>query len=175
MWQFAHLAPYQSVQLQVVITVTRASQVESAILNSFTVTSAQTAPQTSNIVVHAYQPLAVTLSRFIGALQATGSVLMQWTTSLEANSFGFDLYRSSDSLRDSAIKVTPALIPAVGRDGGAKYDFVDTDIQPEQRYAYWLVETELSGQQIDYGPVWVGTTRSIPVILRSVYLPLLMR
>ena len=174
-WRFNRLAPYQSVQMQMVITVTRAAQTESAILNSFTATADQSAPQTSNVVVHIYQPLAVTLSRFVGALQATGGVLLQWTTSMEENSFGFDLYRSRDGLRDSAVKVTVALIPAVGRDGGAKYDFVDTSAQPEQTYTYWLVETELSGRQIDYGPVWVQTSRGIDAARHEVYLPVLMR
>ena len=178
-WQQNRLEPYQAMQMTFVVTVTRAGQTESAIMNTFTVTSNDTPSETSNVVTHVYQPLAVTLSRFVGDIQPNGSVKLQWTTSVEQNSFGFDVYRSSDGVRDHALKLTSVLIPAVGRNGGAKYDFLDADITPGDIYiyiyTYWLVETELSGKQIDYGPVWVHATHSTTPTRRDVFLPLLMR
>ena len=156
-----------------VVSVTRASESESAILNQFTVSSNNTPLQTSNEVVNVYAPLAVTLSRFVGALQANGTVRLEWATSLEVNSFGFDIFRSPDDTRDSAVKITPALIPAVGRAGGATYDFMDSAVQVGQTYAYWLVETELDGHQLDYGPVAIRVMQ--PGARQNLYLPMLLR
>ena len=172
-WRYAKLAPYQSIQMTFVVSVTRASEYESAILNQFTVSSNNTLLQTSNEVVNVYAPLAVTLSRFVGALQANGTVRLEWATSLEVNSFGFDIFRSPDGTRDSAVKITPTLIPAAGRAGGATYDFMDSAVQVGQTYAYWLVETELDGHQLDYGPVAVHVMQ--PGAQQNLYLPMLLR
>ena len=105
------------------------------------------------------KPTAVTLARFevskVSGVETSG-VRVMWETSLEQDTFGFNVFRSSSKDRSVATQVTRQLIPATGRNGGASYEFIDTHAAVNQRYYYWLQETELSGGINEYGPVVYG-------------------
>jgi hypothetical protein len=97
-------------------------------------------------------PTAIALAGFTATRQGD-QVLVRWVTTAEINTWGFQLYRSADGKRASALRVTPALIPARGRgQGGASYSWADRDIEDGLTYTYWLVETEISGATNEYGP-----------------------
>ncbi len=72
-------------------------------------------------------PTAITLASFT-ATRDGDSVVVRWSTTSEVNTWGFDLYRSADGQRASAVKVTPELIPGKGRGlNGASYSWTDKD------------------------------------------------
>ena len=104
-------------------------------------------------------PTAVTLARF-EVTKVDGQVNVMWQTSLEQDTYGFNLYRAESDDRASAVKVTRELIVSNGRNGGASYAFVDADANVGKRYAYWLQETELSGRINEYGPALFGTAKA---------------
>lgn len=100
------------------------------------------------------QPTAVTLDRLIAEAVADG-VKISWSTALELNSLGFELYRAEGDDRAAAVKVTPSMIAARSSAGSA-YSFVDTSAQAGVAYRYWLLETEIGGAKNWYGPATVG-------------------
>jgi hypothetical protein len=116
---------------------------------------------------------AIVLSSFT-ASWAGGNVVVRWTTVQELNTFGFHLYRSSSGKRADAVRITPQLILAQGRgQGGASYAFVDTDSVPGESYSYWLEETEVAGQTLEYGPAL--STQARATDLSVLFLPLARR
>ncbi len=97
-------------------------------------------------------PTAVVLASFSATREADG-VAVRWETVAELDSWGFQLYRSSTDNREDAVLITPELIAATGRGQGARYEWRDTSAQPGVTYSYWLVETEIGGQTVTYGPI----------------------
>jgi hypothetical protein len=91
---------------------------------------------------------------------------VEWQTLLELDLLGFNLYRSNTLLGEK-VRLNMALIPAdaLGGLGGASYAFVDADIQPGERYYYWLEFVEISGERLHPTPV----TIDVPYVL---FLPL---
>ncbi|MEM7534936.1 MAG: SdrD B-like domain-containing protein [Chloroflexota bacterium] len=96
-------------------------------------------------------PTSVDLLSFIAYATDQG-INVEWVTGAEVDTLGFDLYRSTDTNLDHAVRVTPDLIDDQGEDGGF-YIFVDTTALPFINYTYWLVETEEDGTQLEYGPI----------------------
>jgi uncharacterized repeat protein (TIGR01451 family) len=117
-------------------------------------------------------PTAITLTSFTATAQS-GGIVLRWTTGVELNTWGFQLYRSADGRRFSAVRVTPALIPAQGHGAGASYAWTDTTAQPGVTYTYWLQETELDGTTNGYGPA-AAVLQAAQVGYRT-YLPLVRR
>ncbi len=95
-------------------------------------------------------PTGVHLSIF-EAKVVTGGVLVTWRTSLERNSFGFNVLRSVTGKRANATRVNAELLPAKGIDAGASYSL--TDRGGMLNATYWLEEVELNGNVVDYEPV----------------------
>jgi protocatechuate 3,4-dioxygenase beta subunit len=101
-------------------------------------------------------PTAISLVSFT-AERGVGAVVVRWTTGAELNAWSFDLLRSSDGTRASAVRVTPQAVPATGRgSAGASYVWVDYGVQPGTTYSYWLVERS-SGDWAEYGPARATT------------------
>jgi uncharacterized repeat protein (TIGR01451 family) len=119
------------------------------------------------------KPTAIALANFTATWQ-DNAVDLRWETTAELNTWGFQLYRSTDGKRASAVRVTPVLILGQGRgQGGASYIWIDTTAQVGVTYVYWLVETELNGTTNEYGP-----TRALPRTESSasrVLLPMMLR
>lgn len=173
-WAVPMLAPYTAAQINFTVMISTTSVTQTAVLNTFTVDSNETSLQTSNEVENPYRPTAIHLSYFKGTRISATQVGVAWETTLELNTWGFDLYRSADELRNHAVKVTPSLIAAEGRNGGATYSFHDAPVSEGQRYFYWLVETELEGQQREYGPIDVSAQPTTGNAF-YLYLPVLLK
>ena len=100
-------------------------------------------------------PTAIALASFT-ATREGDQVVVRWVTTAEINTWGFQLYRSADGKRASAVRVTPQLIAGQGRgQGGASYSWTDTGAA-DVTYTYWLVETEIGGATNEYGPASVS-------------------
>ncbi len=121
--------------------------------------------------VQIVDPTAIVLDSFTTTRQGS-QITVRWETSAEIDTWGYNVYRSMDGTRATAVSITPELIPAQGRgQGGAAYVWVDRDIQPEQTYTYWLQEVELNGTTSMYGPA----TSIIPTTQSRIMFPLIIR
>jgi uncharacterized repeat protein (TIGR01451 family) len=102
-----------------------------------------------------------------------GGVWVEWATLLEIDTYGFWLYRSTDT--DVSHSVPVAFVPARGWGSlGAPYDYLDTDLPPG-KYYYWLVEVENSGKQTIYGPINASPGWDTTDLPYHIYLPLIQR
>lgn len=115
---------------------------------------------------------AITLARFT-AQRGNGGVDLVWETGMEANTWGFHLWRSRDGTRANAIRVTDTLILAQGsRSAGAVYRWTDSSAVAGTTYSYWLEEVEINGTSNVYGPAgWLASTQRT----NQVFLPLLVQ
>ncbi|MEI7769409.1 MAG: hypothetical protein WCI67_05440 [Chloroflexales bacterium] len=117
-------------------------------------------------------PTAITLQGFTISATPTG-MLLKWTTGIELNSLGFQLYRSASASRSDAVLVTPQLILARGGVmGGANYSFLDTSAANGVSYSYWLVERQNGGGSSEFGPV---RPASLSNGTNKIFLPLVLR
>ncbi len=110
--------------------------------------------------VHAI-PTAIQLSLFEAQvdMQAGHSVVrLRWQTSLENDTFGFQILRGTSGNLAEAVVLNQTLIAAQGRNSGATYEWIDATADPKQPYFYWLRETELSGNMLHYGPTTFAPT-----------------
>jgi hypothetical protein len=84
------------------------------------------------------------------------SVLLEWGTAWEIDTYGFTLLRSSTGSLADAVEV--AFVPAEGRGrgGGAEYSYLDRSIEAGTTYTYWLADVDLDGQRTIHGPVEVA-------------------
>lgn len=83
------------------------------------------------------------------------SVVIEWSTSSELNTAGFNLYRIDDS-GDPGQKVNTHLIPASPDPlVGGEYSYEDADVSPGESYQYELEEVEINGGSTRYGPIQV--------------------
>lgn len=102
-------------------------------------------------------PTAIELTAFSADVNTDGSVTVNWETSAEINSAGFNIYRSSDATWDgTATLLTPALIASQSANGsGASYSFADA---PDAGvWHYYLEEVDLNGATQIYGPATAVT------------------
>ena len=117
------------------------------------------------------KPTAVTLARFeVTKMSGAAGVRVLWETSLEQDTYGFNVLRAEHTDRSSAVQVTSQLIAATGRNGGASYEFIDTSVDASKSYVYWLQEIELSGALNEYGPITYGDASNAAI--NSVVKPL---
>ena len=100
-------------------------------------------------------------------------IVVRWVTSAEVDTWGYQLYRSSDATRANAIRVTPGSIPGQGRGTGASYSWTDTTAAAGVRYTYWLQETEINGTANWYGPA--SAIHGAPAAGNLIFIPLVER
>jgi len=103
-----------------------------------------------------FDPTAVTLASFTAEWDS-GQVLIAWETTLEIDTIGFNLWRSTAS--DGAyVRVNETLIPAASPGGvmGGVYTFDDPSAVPGTTYYYKLEELEVGGARNWYGPAQTG-------------------
>ena len=98
----------------------------------------------------------MTLSFFDAGWQ-DGKVVVAWETTMEIDTFGFNLWRSS-SPNGTYERVNAAVIPAASAGGvwGGSYSYTDTDVFPGRAYYYKLEELEVGGKSNWHGPVSTG-------------------
>lgn len=96
-------------------------------------------------------------------------VRIGWQTAGERGVAGFRLLRSTGA-RSAALDLTPGLIAS--RDvNGAGYDFVDATASAGVTYAYWLVEVDVTGASVEYGPARVSVGSSVRELATPAPLP----
>lgn len=103
-------------------------------------------------------PTLVVVSYF-GAYEKDGQVVVKWETASEINTLGFNLLRL-DPLTGEYKQVNPGLLPSMLKPHrGGKYTFKDTGALPGKTYTYKLMEVEVSGNELSYGPFAVFPAR----------------
>jgi hypothetical protein len=113
-------------------------------------------------------PTSVTLD-WVDAIPGTAQVEVQWATTTELDTAGFNVLRST-SESGPWEQANDDLIVARGEDmGGAQYSFVDTGLAGGVTYYYMLQEILLTGGSTDY----TGYIRSA-MPDRGTYLPLVI-
>ena len=138
-WTVPQLNVGQTAQVSFEVTVVSRNGV--AIENTAFALSNQTPMTVSNRVVHVFTPTPITLVNF-DATATAGSVMINWGTGLELDTFGFLLYRTATGNQADRVLITAELIPALG--GNSSYRFEDKNVTAGTRYTYWLVEVEQS-------------------------------
>ncbi|MCW1967384.1 MAG: carboxypeptidase regulatory-like domain-containing protein, partial [Anaerolineae bacterium] len=170
-WDLGSLNPGQSVALRLEVEVVPVDIASVAITNVAQISGRESGVNVisrgSNVVDNPYEPSAVTLQSFAAARMGD-NVRVKWVTLAEIDTWSFALYRvegrrTGSNLPADATLVTPNSILAEGRGGaGGSYEFVDTTAAVGKTYTYWLVETETSGQKLNYGPAhYEGGTRRL--------------
>ena len=180
-WNVGALASGASAQLDIAVLV----DVEGTITNTAQVSAAgqpdpDSTPNNNDpneddqaSVTTPIAPTAVTLTAFTARARGKATRI-DWSTSQELSSWGFDLYRSDDGSWESAARVTPQPILARGRgQSGADYSWDDTTGAPGPATVYWLVETETAGTSNRYGPAAVEQPRVGDQ--RLVFVPLIVQ
>ena len=102
-------------------------------------------------------PTAVELAS-LTATRSAQAVTVRWETRAEASTRGFHVLRSTAG-RAQAEQVTPALIPALGANGGV-YNWVDASAPPSVQVRYWLREVAFDGSTSEYGPATAAALQS---------------
>lgn len=108
--------------------------------------------------------LPVELSSFTAVATAQLFVSLQWVTESETNNLGFNVFRSNDGLIATATKVNFGIINGTNTSSTHTYSFVDSEVDPETTYYYWLEMVAFDGTSSFSGSVIVNTHNQAPVI-----------
>lgn len=152
--QFGDLPPGDSLMVTVSFTGIEATDqtVNLAVVENVRDDAGNTLGDEDSAQTSINSPTSVRLDSFSARAGAAGT-LLRWTTSLEIDTWGFHLWRSSDGQRASAVRVTPELILARGQaTSGAAYSWLDSTAPADPSAVYWLQEIELDGTSNEYGP-----------------------
>lgn len=95
----------------------------------------------------------------IKAYEVKQGAVIEWTTSTEVGTVGFDIYRMNEA-KGYFEKLNKKMLPAIAGNGGGTYSFVDRDAFGGGNYTYKLIETDAAGNENTYGPyaIHVDTT-----------------
>jgi len=100
--------------------------------------------------------LAVELSSFTAVLTSAMYVQIAWVTQSETNHMGYNVLRNTDGDLDTAIQLNNGVISNGSANGTeVSYAFVDSEVDQDESYYYWLQSMDLNGASIFYGPLAV--------------------
>jgi hypothetical protein len=99
-------------------------------------------------------PTAISLVKF-AAERSNNRTILNWVTSAEINSYGFELYRSDDGTWENAQLLNQQIIAATGGSLGRSYQWFDSGEAPTSTTRYWLIERDINGIETRYGPIAV--------------------
>ncbi len=109
---------------------------------------------TNNLDDAMIHPTLVVLSRFEVLSRASGPIV-EWETSYEHGTVGFQLYRKDDGAADF-VRLNERLLPGViTAPQGGIYRFADSTAKPDRAYTYRLDEVTADGMVNSYGPFTV--------------------
>jgi hypothetical protein len=147
----------------------------SHIANTVSVTSDEVIGQLTDRAVEPLLTTAVRLAAF-AAQPREGEILVTWETALEVDNVGFNLHRAPAPGGPST-QLNDALIPAQhpGSTFGARYSWVDRDVEPGVTYVYRLEDLDRAGVRTMHGPVRAALPLAADVAVHTVYLPLVAR
>ena len=151
-WRVGALMPGQHATVRFVANVLASNQ--SVVLNVAVVGNSVSSIVASDEATNNLDVTAIALEKFT-AIQDQNGIRIRWSTSLEQNTYGFYIYRSENYQKEDAIPISHQIIPARGRLGGASYEMLDPISEVSAKLHYWLVEVELDGNTIYYGPITV--------------------
>lgn len=162
-WQLPSLAAQSTATIKFAVRVTDIPDSQLGFENQAVMLGNSTVI-TSNKVVKPFDPTVVTLERLSVKLLDKGAAVM-WRTSMERNTLGFNVLRSTNGRLEDAVQVNDLLIASVGLNSGGQYEYVDLNGAPGA--TYWLQEIEISGVKNLYGPAQLpsATQPSQPTII----------
>lgn len=106
-----------------------------------------------------YKKIPLTAVRLVSfdAIEHDGGVSLEWTTGLEVDNIGFNVYREAGGLRT---RLTPEMIAGAAlyssarnrTTAGRSYAWWDNRPGPAGTVQYWLEDIELSGRRTLHGP-----------------------
>lgn len=114
-------------------------------------------------------PTAVAMVSF-NTQPTANSIRVRWQTSVEEQTVGYRLFRSTTDERSTAILVTVELVAAHGPNIG--YVWNDADVVAGVSYFYWIAAINSDDSSDEYGPVsgQIVTTNSyrlfVPFVVR---------
>ena len=154
----------------ITLTVSIANNAPYAVTNSATVSlTGQTESNTNNNNASdptTIIPTLITLSDF-RTYEDKGSMVVEWTTSSEAGTAGFYLFRK-DTSTGGYQRINRRLLPALlTSPQGGIYSLIDKGASPGQSYTYVLMEVEAGGAKNIHGPFIVGAGSAINNLGRS--------
>ena len=170
-----NLRPGESFQVTTVFTVVQ--DIDRPITNTVGVSDAEDVydnpvpPEEDDEVIDEQIPTAVTLSNFYATVEA-GGIRVAWTTTVELDNFGFRLLRATEPDVTRAGEIAFIASACRGNLCGATYDYLDTTVQPEFTYWYWLEDVDTSGVTTLHGPV--SSRVSGAALTHRLFLPLVL-
>jgi hypothetical protein len=104
------------------------------------------------------ETLPVELSSFAAILTADYFVNLTWVTQSETQLLGFNVYRSETEAANSALRINPAIIAAANTSEQHSYSLLDSEVETNATYYYWLESVDLDGGSAMYGPQSITVT-----------------
>ncbi len=95
-------------------------------------------------------PVAVALESFHSKVSESG-ILLEWDTSMETSTTGFNLYRAEEEAGDY-VRITDPFVPAMKFPTGAHYEYSDEDVSINTEYWYVLKEVSEVDSKLVFGP-----------------------
>lgn len=111
--------------------------------------------------------LPVELSNFSAVLTAENFVKLSWRTQSETGMLGYRVYRGDSDVQASSMML-PVLIPANNTSNVIDYTWVDSEVEVQHTYWYWLEAVEVNGTGQFYGPLTVRVEGEIPSVLPTI-------
>jgi hypothetical protein len=111
-------------------------------------------------------PVAVMLPWF-EVVTTHATVTIAWKTVIEANHFGFHIYRAESGL-DRFVRINDEMIRSAG-SGGRRYEFIDRGVVAGETYEYRLEAVDTGGatQSFELGSVTVSEAAPIRLFLQQ--------
>lgn len=114
-------------------------------------------------------PTNVSMVSFTAQARSS-DIRLRWQTGAEVQTAGFNIYRSTNGLRDQAVRLNNSLIAAQGTD--LAYIWDDATAAADVTYTYWVEEVRTNGTTQEFGPV---VARLGQTLVWQVFLPILVR
>jgi hypothetical protein len=97
---------------------------------------------------------------YLDASMADGTVVVEWRTSSETGTVGFNLFRL-DSRTSTWIRVNDKLLPGlIGYPQGGTYRFRDVSASSRDTLTYKLIEIDSSNVRREYGPYQITPSKT---------------
>jgi hypothetical protein len=107
------------------------------------------------VVITTDNTLPVTLSSFTAIQTSNNLAKISWVTASENGLLGYNLFRSESENQDDALRVTATIIEATNSPSGWSYSYLDSEVEMDVNYHYWLQTNDFNGTTEMFGPVLV--------------------
>ncbi|MDZ4181260.1 MAG: FlgD immunoglobulin-like domain containing protein [Candidatus Cloacimonadaceae bacterium] len=126
---------------------------------TFVITAAKDIPSLPIILGPVDPTLPVELSSFAATLTADMFVNVAWVAASETNHLGYNVLRSENNMLGNAIQINQNVITE-GTSVGTQvsYSYLDTEVEANGTYYYWLESLDLGGTSVMHGPVSILVT-----------------